>query len=222
MEAPPPDTLPTVVDLMQRCIDQPGKHLDEQSCAHFDAYFLGYQITGKVRDLEWGPQSLSSAIETDFARGSLAACSFHPIGLLVAALGEPAALHRELEYLRQLSSPANRVEESWGKMGGKHLLEMLGKDGPIRQRPAMYLGNAASAPLLWSMLSGGKWAELDAGISDGPVALFFNGFQAWVEKDNPFSKNIPWGRTLFLTALQSHKESVTAFFHDFDSYVEEG
>lgn len=219
METPSPTSLPTFVDLMQRCVDQPGKHLDEQSCAHFDAYFLGYHITGKLRGLEWGPRSLSAAIEADFSNGSFSAYSFHPIGLLVAALGEPAALHRRLEYSKTLSSPVDKLEE-WGSLtDGNDLINLLGKEGAIRQRPRMYLGSPACSRLLWSMLSGARWAELDAGISDGPVGKFFHGFQAWVEKKNAFSKGIPWGRTLFLISLHSPDHSLNSFFDDFDCYV---
>ena len=218
METPTPASLPTFVDLLQRCVDEPGKHLEEQSCVHFDAYLFGYSATGRLRGTECLPNSFEAALEQDFGIRNLKGYSFSHWSFLVAALGEPGALHRKLEYLKALYTPVQTFDVP---SRPKDLLSLLDKDGGIRQRPTLYLGNGASSVLLWSLISGSCWAEIDAGVQAGPINHFFIGFQAWIEKKYPFSRGIPWGRTLLLVTMNCSKSSVDAFFRHHDSYAKQ-
>ncbi len=209
--------VPTFVDLLQRCCDDPGRHLGEETSSHFDAYHFGYYVSGPLRAMKSVPPGFAEAVENDFSTGSLSSYSFNHSGFLVAALGEPAALHQRLNYLKRLCTPLETLDE-FAHTGD--LFRLLGKDGSIRQRPRMFLGNEASSMLLWSLISGSRWAEIDSGTPDGPVSHFSIGFQAWIEKKHPFSRRIPWGRTLFLLSVNSAEHSVGAFFSYYDSYTQ--
>lgn len=216
MKTSSPSELPTFVDLLQRCCDEPGKHLDEQSCAHFDAYLLGYTSVAQLQATAGVSQRFEKRVEADFSTGNLTFHRFNHTSFLVAALGEPAALHRKLAYLKELHTPSQILDDHTGR---NDLFKLLGPGGPIRTRPEMYLSNTASAPLFWSLISGAYWAEQDAGIRDGHYGRFFTGFQHWVEQGYPFSQGIPWGRTFLLISLGVAEQSVSAFFTAFDNYL---
>ena len=207
---------PTFVDLLQRCCDEPGKHLDEQSCAHFNAYLLGYTSVAQLQATTCVSNAFEKRVEADFRTGNLTLHRFDHTSFLVAALGEPAALQRKLEYLKELHLPAKHLDEH---TGCHDLLKLLETDGPMRKRPEMYLGNAASAPLFWSLLSGAAWAEKDGGLEEGRYGRFFSDFQEWMERGYPFAQDIPWGRTLLLVSLGWAEQSVRAFFTAFDNYL---
>lgn len=211
-----PSDRPTFVDLLQRCCDEPGKHLDEQSCAHFDAYLLGYTSVAQLQATTCVAQAFEKRVEADFSTGNLTLHRFNHTAFLVAALGEPGALQRKLDYLKELHVPSKNLDEH---TGCNDLFKLLAADGPLRKRPELYLGNAVSAPLFWSLLSGASWAERDLGIQEGRYGQFLAGFQPWMEQGYPFAQGIPWGRALLLVSLDWAEQSVRTFFTSFDNYL---
>lgn len=206
-------TVMTTTDLLARCCDNPNQHLCRPSYPHFQAYDRGYGSVGTLVEERISLTDLTATIREDYSIDEwpphLGAWS-----LLSAIHSEEEGLQKGLNYWRKLATPLEKNADSWAC---PDLFELVSNGGGLRERPAMYLGNDPSSEHIWSLFSGLMWACKDAGLS-GLGRTFMGDFQNWIEARFPFSRDIPWGRTLYFLSLGSASSSLRLFYEYFDFF----
>lgn len=204
----------TTTEILRRCCEAPEAHLAELTFAQFQAYELGYRFGGLEME-DFDEDVFMRAVKEDYGVQDSWPFNVATTGFLVAVEGDQLALARYLSYRERF---AKRTDGKRRHTTRHDLLEMLSDREGIRKRPAMYFGNDPSASHIWSMMSGFRWAEIDECGEQGQASAFLTQFQSWIEERFPFSKGIPWHRTLFFVSLGSSSRSLGTFFDCFDLF----
>jgi hypothetical protein len=205
----------TKTDILRRCCECPGDHLAENDLTHFQAYEIGYGFYGNLDVEEFNEHAFTQAVKEDYAIQGYWPLNVATLGFLEAAEGRERALHKYLGYRERFAKVTRAGEESTNKY---NLLELLASPHTIRKRPALFFGNNATASHIWSLISGCRWAEKDETDVPGVACTFQARFQHWIEERFPFSKGIPWHRTIYFITLGSPDRSLKTFFDCFDLF----
>lgn len=207
----------TETELLRRCCESPDDHLAERRLTQFEAYTLGYRAHSAIEAEDFDDDAFTCAVKRDFRVGGSWPCNVATTGFLVAAEGEERALSKYLDYRARLSKPTGERDEPYSATG---LFEKLAsKDAhSLRKTPQLYFGNEPAVSHILSMISGCRWAEIDANCAPGKASAFQVLFQSWIEERFPFSRGIPWHRTLHFVSLHSSEGSLRTFFEYFDLF----
>ena len=205
----------TLTNILRRCCESPDGHLAERTLAQFHAYSLGYGFRKAVEAEDFDNSAFTAAVKEDYGVHDSWPLSVATTGFLVAAEGAERALAKYLDYRERFAKPTNEPCEFDARFD---FLEILSAEDSIRKRPALYFGNDPGASHIWSMISGCRWAEFDESGQPGRAAAFQADFQGWLEERFPFSKGIPWHRTLYFVSLGSSSWSLETFFDCFDLF----
>lgn len=207
----------TTTDILTRCYKSPSDHLAATALSQFLAYSLGYELHAALTPEDFNNHTLTSAITRDYAIQEAWPSNLSSTGFLIAAEGEERALSKYLHYRTSLAKPINE-KDAPPPFATDDLFRFLSAPDALRKRPRMYLGNEARVSHVWSLISGHCWAEIDTSGKPGKACAFQTGFQRWIEERFPFSKGIPWHRTLYFLSLSSAEISLKTFFDHFDLF----
>jgi hypothetical protein len=205
----------TFTDLLQRCCDTPADHLADTTIDQFGAYEFGYQCRVDLTPQSFDYDEFVATVMADYHLAAPIPQNSHIRNFLTAAEGPHGGLLKYLDYNRRLAKPYDGPPPTRAKID---LIDFLQSEA-FRKRPAMYLGNDRSAAHAWSMLSGAAWAERDHPELGSRTLDFMRDFQAWMEERYPFSRGIPWHRSIHLIVLHSADRSLASFHELLDLFL---
>lgn len=205
----------TFTDLLQRCCDSPADHLADTTIDQFGAYEFGYQCRVDLTPQSFDYDEFVATVMADYQLAAPIPYNVHIRSFLTAAEGRHGGMLKYLDYYRRLAKPYVGPPPNGARID---IIDFLCGEH-FRKRPAMYLGNDPSAAHTWSMLSGAAWAERDHPELGSRTLGFMRDFQAWMEERYPFSRGIPWHRSIFLIVLQSADRSLGSFHELLDLFL---
>lgn len=214
-------------DMILKVGEDPARYLGAKSVALLDAFSLGCNwafTTWGVLFEYYIPREEFDA----FVIRKFNVAERWPMNLgtqsYIRFLGsnEPAAfdlyieIHRD--FIEQHGKPEgpepNRTPSP--EPNGDGLISLLAL---MKERPAMYLGNAYSAEMLLALCNGFFEGELTIGVTKSLHGPLMTGFQEWMSARHPWALGRHWSRILAFRSLWSGKGSFEAFYVYWDLFL---